>query len=89
MLNINNFEIPTQHPYGMLQGYSHASEKEEVLASLLIWGHTKNDLFAPKEFIHSHPTMVKDGLLEQVKGTTYKLTTKSVKLLYSVYGKGS
>lgn len=87
MLTINDFEIPTQHPYSMLQGYSHASEKEEILALLLIWCHTENDLQASKVFIHSHPTMVEDGLLEETGEKTYKLTKKSIGLLYSVYGK--
>lgn len=73
----------------MLQGYSHASEKETILALLLTWCHTEKDLFTPYEFIHDHPSMVDDGLLEHVEGTTYKLTTKSIGLLYSVYGKGS
>lgn len=87
MLTIDNFEVPTQHPYGMLQGYSHASEKEQILALLLTWCHTENDLLASKEFIHSHPTMVEDGLLEEVAERTYKLTKKSIGLLYSVYGR--
>ena len=87
MLTIDNFNEPTEHPYELLQGYSQAGEKETVLMLLLQYCYAEGDLYAAKEFQYSHPTMVEDGLLEEVGERTYKLTKKSIGLLYSVYGK--
>lgn len=87
MLTIDNFTEPKDHPYGLLQGYSHASEKESILALLLTHCLVEKDLYASKEFVYEHPTMVEDGLLEQTGNRTYRLTKKSIGLLYSVYGK--
>ena len=75
-----------EHPYGLLSGYNNASEKETILALLLEHCTSVGDLNASKSFTYSHPTMVTDGLLEEVGEKCYKLTKKSLGLLYSVYG---
>lgn len=85
-MQISDFIEPKVHPYGMLQGYSHASEKETILMLLLRYCVAEGDLTAARELAHSHPTMVTDGLLEEVGEKCYKLTKKSLGLLYSVYG---
>ena len=85
-MNINDFNPVTKHPFGTLQGYRNACEKESVLAFIL------RECQRQKKFDvvwtnHNHPTMVSDGLLEKVEDKKYKLTTKAIGLLYSVYGK--
>lgn len=75
-----------EHPYGMLQGYTNASEKETILALLLEYCTSVGDLNASKKFTYFHPTMVEDGLLEETGEKEYRLTKKALGLLYSVYG---
>ena len=36
MISIDNFVEPKQHPFGMLAGYTNASEKESTLAMALV-----------------------------------------------------
>jgi hypothetical protein len=87
-MNINDFrQPPLPHPYGMLEGYSHACEKETVLRVILEECIEKDDLDATVEMRFSHPTMVTDGLLEEVGEKQYKLTKKAIGLLYSQFFK--
>lgn len=88
MLTIDDFNVPTSHPYGMLKGYEHANEKESNLVILLRGCLEAGELDATIETIHPHPAMVIDGLLERVEPKRYKLTIKSKGLLYAHYGKG-
>lgn len=85
-MNTNDFKKPDAHPYGLLSGYTNASEKENVLAWMLVDCIEKGSLETVHDSKHSHPTMVEDGLLEEVSERKYKLTKKSIGLLYSVYG---
>lgn len=87
-MDINkDFIRPDKHPFGILVGYQNAFEKESVL-SLIFRNAWKNDnLYEACKTIHEHPTMVEDGLLEEVEPRLYRLTTKSIGLLFSVYGR--
>lgn len=83
-MNINDFTKPKDHPYGMLDGYTNAYQKESVLAIILKKCIDVGD-FVAIETSHSHPTMVNDGLLEKTTDRKYKLTKKAIGLLYSQY----
>ena len=85
-MNITDFEEPKAHPFDLLHGYNNAYEKEGMLAFLLS-KCIQAGKFKAVETIHSHPTMVDDGLLEQVGERKYKLTKKAIGLLYSRYAK--
>ncbi len=84
-MQVTDFVMPDKHPFGMLQGYQHAAEKESVLAIILRECVQAGD-FIPIKTVHEHPTMVSDGLLEEVDGK-YKLTKKAIGLLYSQYAR--
>lgn len=83
-MRISDFVKPTEHPFNMLRGYENAYQKESVLAFVLSKCIDAHD-FAAVETKHEHPTMVEDGLLERVGERKYKLTKKSIGLLYSHY----
>jgi hypothetical protein len=85
-MNCSDFTQPEDPPYGMLRGYSNQIEKEAILQMLLKHCLDEGDLSASIELQYYHPTMVMDGLLEKTGKNTYKLTKKSIGLLYSVYG---
>jgi hypothetical protein len=86
-MQVSDFNSPTFHPFGMLGGIvNHASEKESVLAFMLV-KCIQNGNFDAVETTHEHPSMVEDGLLEKVGDRLYKLTKKSIGLLYTQYGK--
>jgi len=86
MISINEFKDPEVHPYGMLQGYTNANEKESLLCFLLGKCIEANAWVAVTTK-YSHPTMVEDGLLEMVGISQYLLTEKAKGLLYTVYHK--
>lgn len=85
-MNVSLFTAPTVHPFGLLRSYDNASEKESTLAYILI-ECIKAGAFVSVPTIHDHTDMVKDGLLIAEDGKRYRLTTKAIGLLYSVYGK--
>ena len=85
-MQISDFIEPKSHPFGMLSGYSHASEKESVLAFILSECVKAGD-FVAVQTVHDHPTMVTDGLLEEAGERQYKLTKKAIGLLYSQYAR--
>lgn len=85
-LKIQDFKEPTEHPFGMLDGYQRAFEKESVLMLILL-ANVKAGKFEPVKTRYTHPTMVEDGLLEEIGGG-YFLTPKAIGLLYSVYHRG-
>ena len=86
-LNVNDFNVTDRHPAGMLKGVSHAFEKECNLVIMLNRAIEAGDIHAVIEMKHDHPTMVSDGLIECVGEKKYKLTTKSIGLLYGEYAK--
>jgi hypothetical protein len=88
MLEISDFVEPKQHPFGMLQGYTNASEKEDTLAWMLSKIIERGgEGFGSVETNFDHSDMVDDGLLIHVRGKEYMLTPKAKGLLYSVYYK--
>jgi len=84
-MQTTDFVKPTVHPYGMLSGYTDASEKESFLVWMLIKCIEVGEFMAINT-THEHPDMVKLDLLEKVGEKEYKLTKKSIGLLYSHYG---
>lgn len=84
-MDIKSFVKPEEHPGGICRGYDNAYEKESVLAFILSQCVEAGG-FGPVETKYAHPTMVSDGLLEEVSERRYKLTKKSIGLLYGVYG---
>lgn len=75
MLDVNSFDSPEKHPFGMLRGYDHAMEKEQTLVWILQQCIDAGDWMAVRT-MHRHPTMVTDGLLHQY-GERYSLTEKA------------
>ena len=86
-MDINSFNEPIEHPWQMLEGYKHATEKETLMSLILSECIEAGDLDKVIMTEYSHPTMVDDGLLERVGEKRYKLTRKGKGLLYTVYGK--
>lgn len=86
-MNINDFRMPTEHPWSMLKDYNQGNEKEQMLVFMLAKCIEAKDIDAEIKTTHAHPTMVLDGLLEEVGNTTpkYKLTDKSKELLLVFY----
>lgn len=82
---ISEFKEPTVHPFGMLDGYKNAFEKESVLF-FIFNQNFRGGVFEPVKTKHDHPAMVEDGLLKKT-GDQYELTQKAIGLLYSVYHK--
>ena len=85
-MNVTDFSTPDLHPWGMLEAFNNASQKESVLRFILTKCIEAGEwVSVPTKY--EHPTMVSDGLLEQVQEKTYSLTIKSKGLLYSFYGR--
>jgi hypothetical protein len=82
-----DFEKPEKHPYGMLEGYINGYEKESVLAFIFKNSWLHDFMYQPCEMKYNHSSMVEDGLLDEVAPLTYRLTTKSVGLLFTIYGR--
>ncbi len=86
-MRVELFNTPDRHPYGMLEGYKNAAEKESVLALILKKCIEVSSLTNPVITVHLHPAMVEDGLLEEAGDRQYKLTKKAIGLLWAYYGK--
>ena len=72
----------------MQKGYRRAYEKEGVLAIILMECYDMGDLHHSVATKFTHPSMISDGLIyTEDNHATYKLTDKSIELLYRVYGK--
>lgn len=84
--SVDDFNRPTSHPWGMLEGYTRAYQKEANLTFLLDASITAGD-FVPISMDHKHPTMVEEGLLEEPVEGHYQLTEKALALLHQHYGK--
>ena len=87
MLEIKDFNAPETHPFGMLDGLINAAEKESVLFVILLKSIKDHGEFVPIKLNYGHPSMVSDGLLNEVGERTYELTRKAKGLLYAYYGK--
>lgn len=85
MLTVDDFVPVTKHPFGMLEGYQNASEKESTLAFILSKVLEAGDLNAVVKTNSNHPDMVGCGLLIEVREGEYRLSKKAVGLLYSVW----
>lgn len=85
-VSISDFNKPTDHPWGMLEGHERAFEKESVLAWILDRMIIQGS-FDPVQCANEHPSMVRDRLLVDAGGKGYSLTPKAIKLLHGVYGK--
>jgi len=86
-MNITDFEMPAEHPWGMLEGQEHASEKERLLAYMLTECIKAGDLAHSVRLKRRYNGMVRDSLLEEVDGDRYRLTKKSKGFLWAYYGK--
>lgn len=86
-LSISDFTSPIQHPYGMLDGYPHAVEKESTLSCMLKIAVDWGDLYAALPTLSRHTDMVADGLLEYVSDNSYRFTHKAIGLLWIYFGK--
>lgn len=82
-LIIEDFENYTNYPTGLCSGFKQGFEKENMLAFMLGKAIEAKDLNTVIDTDHTHPTMVQDGLLEEVGAKQYKLTTKSLSLIYA------
>ena len=86
MLTIDDYKKPDSHPYGMLRGECHASEKESFMAWCLIQCIKANNLDAEFETVDNEDGMVDIDMLKKVKEKTYQLTQKAKGLLFAHYG---
>ena len=87
MLTIKDYKKPDSHPFGMLRGEQHASEKESFMAWCLSQCIKSNNLDAEFETVANEDVMVTIDMLEKVADKTYRLTRKAKGLLYAHYGK--
>ena len=83
-MDITDFDRPKDHPYGMLEGHTHAYEKESALAYILAKNLDSGEFIAVKTPT-GHHALVEDGLLVGDENHGYALTEKAKGLLYSVY----
>lgn len=85
-MNTSDFNMPTSHPFGMLSNYDNGNQKESTLVYILSKCIENGSFdFIPTKY--EHEDMVKDGLLTTDGTKSYKLTKKSIGLLYAHYGK--
>ena len=84
-MTVNDFNKPDAHPWGMLEAFTNASQKERMLVFILTKCIEAGD-WIPVASKFEHDSMVSDGLLEQVEEKTYSLTVKAKGLLYAFYG---
>ena len=87
MLTIKDYEEPKSHPYGMMRGEHHASEKESFMAWFLRQCITERSINAKIKTIGNEDCMVKIDMLKKVANKTYQLTRKAKGLLFAYYGK--
>lgn len=87
-LTIKDFKEPNEHPYGMLKGYSNASEKERMLVFMICQCINADDIDAVINTKNTHPTMVEDGLLIKIDNDDfkYKLSDKAKECLHKFFG---
>ncbi len=87
MLTIEDYKKPTKHPFGMLRGEYHASEKESFMAWCLSQCLAAKDIDAEFKTRNNEDCMVEIDMLLKVKKQTYRLTHKAKGLLWVHYGK--
>ena len=81
-LEINDFKNYTDYPMGLCKNFRDGSQKENMLAYMLSKTIEADNMEAVVETEHTHPTMVQDGLLEEVAPKQYKITLKAYALIY-------
>lgn len=86
-LSVKDFKKPTSHPFGMMEGERHASEKEGFMAWFLGQCIKAGDIDAAIKTKNNEDYMEGLGYLVKVSKQTYRLTTKSKGLLFAHYGK--
>ena len=79
---VSDFKKYTNYPVGLCSGLKNASEKEDLLAYIISQLINENDLNFIIETLYSHESMVSDGLLEEVGSKRYKITQKSLNMIY-------
>jgi len=84
-MDITDFKKLEEHPWGVCKDFKYTYEKESVLRYMLNVCMDKGE-FGPVKTKYNHPTMVSDGLLEEVGDKEYLLTKKAIGLLYTVCG---
>jgi hypothetical protein len=85
-MNITLFNKPERHPYGMLDVYNHAHEKESKLAWHLVRCVEAGEWLPIESQEWIYDAMAEDGLLID-HGEWYSLTAKAKGLLYGYYAK--
>ena len=89
MLSVNDYIKSTEHPFGMLKGFEHASEKEAFMAWCLIQCIEAKDLNVDIKTPNNEDYMCENPikLLLKTGKQTYRLAIKAKGLLYTYYGK--
>jgi hypothetical protein len=83
-MQITDFNKPDRHPFGMMQGYKQAAEKEQILTWLL------NQCVDAGEWVTiggECDALVADGFLTDHGDNIYCLTNKAKGYLYAYFGK--
>lgn len=86
-MNITDFEVPKEHPYGMLEDFhlEHTYEAESLLVWILKQCIEAGEFTSIRTKLR-HPRLVEVGLLAEAKDG-YWLTRKAIGLLWAYYGK--
>lgn len=87
MLSIEDYKKPDSHPFGMMKGERHASEKESFMAYCLSQCLEAGNIDAEFKTVANEDGMAKIGMLKKVGDKTYRLTRKAKGLLFAHYGK--
>ena len=82
-LILNDFEKYTDYPIGLCSGYPQGSEKEDQLARILNQAIDAGNLEAGISTKYKYAEMVDYGLLEELEPYKYKLTIKSLGMIYA------
>jgi hypothetical protein len=82
-LTTNDFNVPDRHPYDTFGSY----ETENFMAWFLMDVLKTGDLYVSIVTQYDHPELVEQGFLERTGDREYRLTQKSIGILYTVYGR--
>jgi hypothetical protein len=82
----SDFNKPTKHPYGLLDGCKNACEKESWLCWALDQCINAGKWLKFDSNVVNY-SLIEDGLLEHTGELQWSLSKKAIGLLYSVYGK--
>ena len=88
---LDDFKIPTQHPYGMLSGFGlkNTNEAENRLAFMFVDCLKNKDLSfeVEREDDEEVRVLLSNGLLARVSENKYRLTKLALEKLYTCYAK--